>query len=125
MAAIKQFPRIFRFIPDRSVLPHLKLLIVGFTSGLLLAGITLQITLLRQNIQLLQSQQLKRTALENQVQMLERVTKTYPSYRDLYLRLAHLEYRLGNSTQAKVYTKRALWVDPNSKEAQLLDNVLQ
>ena len=126
---MKQFPKIFRFIPDYRyylfLLADFPIIVVGFFSGVMLTGIILQSFFLAANIQKLQALQTKRTALENQIQIFSNLTKMYPSYRDLYLQLAVREYRLGNITLAKAYAHQALRVDPNSQEASDLANVLQ
>ena len=126
---MKQFPKIFRFIPDYHRylvrISDFPVLFVGFFSGVMLTGIILQGVFLYNNVQKLQTLELKRSALEDQVQILSNLTKSYPAYRDLYLEIAVLEYRLGNTTLAKAYADQSLSVDPNFQEAIDLENKLQ
>src|SRR5262249_29569956 len=127
--SMKQFPKIFRFIPDYHRylirLSDFPLLFVGFFSGVMLTGIILQSIFLYNNLQKLQAIGVKRSALEDQAQILSNLTKSYPSYRDLYLQVAVIEYRLGNTTQAKAYADRALVIDPNFQAAIDLESKLQ
>ncbi len=124
---MKQFPSIFRFIPDYRfhIASDAPLLFVGFFSGVMLTGIILQSVFVVNNMNKLQTLQTKRTALENQVLILSNYAKTHSSYRDLYLELATLEYRLGNTTEARAYLQRAMVVDPNSEAVKNLAAKLQ
>jgi tetratricopeptide (TPR) repeat protein len=100
-------------------------MLVWFSSGALIMGIILQGVFLANNLRVLQTIQIKHEALQNQIQILSTMTKRYGSYRDLYLQLATLEYRLGDITQAKAYTDQALAIDPNFKETNDLEAKLQ
>ena len=120
------FPKFYRFITEQLLAKsNRSLVIASFVSGVLLLGIITESLVLVRNIQEQQAQQTKRAAAENEIQILARLAKTYPSYGDLYMQIAVLEYRLGNITEAKIYIERALVIDPNSKEARSLASKLQ
>lgn len=66
----------------------------------------------------------ERTELEKQTKYWENVVVQRPDYRDAYLQLAILEYRLGDKEEAKVYLEKVLILDPNFGEARNLEKEL-
>ena len=53
--------------------------------------------------------------IENEVIKWEEVLTKYPGYRDVYLRLAALNWKINNEEKAKEYLEKAKDLDPNSK----------
>jgi len=59
----------------------------------------------------------ERAKVESQIKTWQSITDKYKGYKDGYLQLAVLEYRLGEFEKAKNYTNQALSLDPGYKEA--------
>ena len=59
----------------------------------------------------------ERARIEIQIKTWQSITDKYKGYKDGYLQLAVLEYRLGDFEKAKLYTNQALYLDPNYKDA--------
>ena len=57
--------------------------------------------------------------MEQEIAYWKSVTSKYKDYRDPYLRLAVLEYALGNSDAAKQYVQKALEIDPEYENAKI------
>ncbi len=55
----------------------------------------------------------------------EKIINKYPNYKDGYLTLSVLEYRMKNFTKSKVYLEKVFEIDPNSKEGRDLENLLK
>lgn len=119
-----QFPNISRFIPEKLIFPHPtfypKLFITSFISGLLFLGIIFQTLLLIQNRQKLQQIALERQQIQQEITYWQGITQKYHGYRDVYLKLASLEYKLGNTQQARQNIDKAFTIDPNTKEGKVL-----
>ncbi|MCL4354869.1 hypothetical protein M1349_05410 [Patescibacteria group bacterium] len=56
--------------------------------------------------------------IRQEISGLEKKIQTYPSFKEGYLRLAILEYRLGNINKSRKYIRKAVLLDPNYKQAQ-------
>lgn len=52
------------------------------------------------------------------------VTIEKPNYRDAYMEVAILEYRLGNINETKLYLEKALVLDPNFKKAKEIKKII-
>jgi len=57
-----------------------------------------------------------REQLTTEVRNLKILETQYKNYRDIFFRIAILDYRLGNLTEARTYIKKSLEVDPNFNE---------
>jgi len=55
----------------------------------------------------------------------EKIIEQRPNYRDGYLQLAALNYRIWQNEKAKEYLKQALIIDPNFEETQKLLKIIQ
>lgn len=62
-------------------------------------------------------QNAERAKTESQIKTWQSITEKYKGYKDGYLQLAILEYRLGEFEKAKSYLNQALYLDPSYKEA--------
>ncbi len=56
--------------------------------------------------------------IKQEIGSLEKKVQIYPSFKEGYLRLAILEYRLGDIDKSKKYIRKAVLLDPNFKQAQ-------
>jgi tetratricopeptide (TPR) repeat protein len=59
----------------------------------------------------------EREKISTQIKTWESIVSKFKGYKDGYLQLAVLEYRLGEHEKAKKYVNQALYLDSNYKEA--------
>ncbi|HVA96128.1 MAG TPA: tetratricopeptide repeat protein [Candidatus Acidoferrales bacterium] len=121
---IALFPKNLRFITEYTFTEaqshNIKVLLVSAVSIFLLSlifleGITIWANLRQQEIL---SQQ--RVQLQHEVTYWEGVASKYQGYRDVYYRIAALQYKLGNIGESQKYIKKALELDPNFPEGHVL-----
>jgi tetratricopeptide (TPR) repeat protein len=110
------FPKIYRFITERW-----KLAVASLISGLIIIAITLQSVSLFRNIQDEKRIEEERGKTTKELKFWKDSLAQYPQFRDIYLRIASLEYRLGNKEAARENVRKALEIDPNSKEAREME----
>lgn len=120
----KYFPSIFRFIPEytfsRRTAYYGKLIIISFAATLLCLGIIQQSMTIDQNVQKLKQIRLERQQIAKEIRYLQTLEGEYAGYRDMYYRIAVLEYKLGDINHSKQYIQKALAVDPNFREGRVL-----
>jgi tetratricopeptide (TPR) repeat protein len=126
----REFPRIFRFIPEsflrpRSTSIYPKLFVISFLSGLVLIAIFVQSILLLRNLRLTKQLEAQRMQLEKEIAYWQQITQKYPDYRDVYFKLASLEYQRGNIQQAQNDIQKAFSVDPNSTQGKVLGDKIK
>lgn len=63
----------------------------------------------------------ERKKIANKIVTWQSVIEKYPNFKDAYLQLGTLEYRMGNFERAKGYVKKALVLDPEYSDAIELD----
>jgi hypothetical protein len=120
-----QFPSIFRSIPEAFVafskfLPHIKILIVCMIS-IYLGSMTLsQAKLLRENREYLQKNAGLRSNIQKEILYWQKIAMEFKNYPDVYLKIASLEYRLGNTRAAQDYIEKALTINPHLETGQVL-----
>lgn len=132
-----QFPNIYRFITESALLKNLKkhkfrllnqpkinnflvlLIVIVLTFGVMLFSVKIykSLTYYRQI-------SLERQNLQSQINFWKSIRQKYDGYADVYFRIAVLEYRLGNFNQAFEYNQKALFFDPNFKDAKKLELLL-
>lgn len=61
-----------------------------------------------------------RQKVANEIDHWKRIADKYIGYRDVYYRIAFLEYTQGNLEEAKKYVQKALEVDPNFDAGRVL-----
>lgn len=118
-----KFPNISRFITEaKDKLPweEKKHFIYLFTV-IFLAFVIFMIIDLRQKVTVAKAMDTERKQVIEDVKKWEKVVARYKDYKDGYLELATLEYKLGNVNKAKEYLNKALIIDPNSKEGRALE----
>jgi len=64
----------------------------------------------------------QRMKLEKQMKLWQSVAKDYPNYRDANFQVALIAYRLGNREVESEYLAKVLEIDPNYRQALLLQN---
>lgn len=120
----KYFPRIYRFIPEgiisTKVFHYIVLVTVTVLSILLVMQIIQQSVQLRENLEREKQLQQERINILSEINRLKYAESQYSGYRDIYYRIATLQYKLGNIDESRSYVKKALEIDPNFKDGQVL-----
>jgi tetratricopeptide (TPR) repeat protein len=98
----------------------MKLLVVSFSSGILLISILLQSTALIQNLEAVHGMQQERGKVIQEIQYWKQAAEKYKGYRDVYFRIAALEYKVGDMAESKKYMEKALELDPNFEAGRIL-----
>lgn len=118
------FPRILRFITEkplpRAHILYSKVFVVSFVSGVLIMAIIFQAFSLRQNIQEAKLAAQQRDHLLGEVKYWQQLADKYKNYRDIYYKLAALQYEVGNTQGARVNIQKALNLDPNFAQGRIL-----
>lgn len=118
------FPRINRFITEFPYKLHVFVGSIIVVSVLLAFGIVQQAQLFVENQTVMAKQVQKRQQLTQKLLWWEHVSKQYTGYRDAYLQIAALQYRLGDKAGAQGTISKVLELDPNSQEALVLQEKL-
>ena len=63
--------------------------------------------------------------IEAQILKWERTLEKYPGYRDAYLRLSVLNWRINNEEKAKGHLQKAKELDPNFEMTKELEKIVQ
>lgn len=118
------FPNIFRFIteyqlPPQSVL-YLKVTAVSFFSAILLMGISLQMLIFLQNKEEAKRVVSQREQVLKELAYWKGMVQKFEGHRDIYYRIAALNYRLGKKDESKLFVRKALELDPNFQEGRVL-----
>lgn len=122
-AKSNKLPKISRFFTEsknKSSWNDKKYLVYMFTfvffAFLLFMGIDIrQKTIIANNLDL------ERQQIIRDIKKWENIVRDYEDYRDGYLQLALLEYKLGNSEKAKRYLEVVFEIDPNSVDGRELE----
>ena len=122
-----KFPKIYRFFTEkrkREVLKALKtqVFIFAFLASLLFILI-FSLDLLN-NIRKEKQITEVRRELEKEAKVWQEIANKYQGYKDAYFQLALIQYKLGNFDRAKYYLSKALFIDPNFKEARKLQKII-
>lgn len=124
-----QFPKNFRFITDniisRYIHKHRKRFLIGFTTLLILlaiATVSLDAYLnYKENKRFIQ----ERARIGKEIKFWQSTVDRFPNYRDAYFELALLHYQLKDFGKARKYLGQTLKLDPNFKEAHVLESKLK
>ena len=121
---IALFPKNLRFITEYTFAPShsrtIKIILISAVSLFLLALIFLQSMVLWYNIRQQESFSQQRAQAQKEVSYWEGVANKYQGYRDVYYRVAALQYKLGNIAESQKFIKKALDLDPNFPEGRVL-----
>ena len=91
---------------------------------LLIYGILVSSLVLYQGVSQYIALKGQREKLQSQVNFWTSVSDKYNGYKDVYFRIALLEYQLLNFDKAREYDNKALLLDPNDKNAKNLQEIL-
>jgi len=114
------FPKIYRFITEQG-----KILIISFSSGTVILGIVLQGIKLHDNLQKIETVKKHKVALIHELTYWQNIARQYPNYRDVYFRVANLQYQLGERAEAKKSLDHVLAIDPNFEAASVLGAAIE
>ena len=121
---LPDFPRIPRFITEDVLslrtLFYLKLILICFVSAMLMLQIVREAIALPKNLAEARIVQENRQKIALEIAHWKKVADQYIGYRDVYYRIAFLEYSQGNFAEAKKYVQKALEVDPNFDAGRVL-----
>lgn len=121
---IALFPKNLRLITEHSFSKEqsqqIKVILASIVSLFLLGLIFIQGVVLWDNFNQHIAFQQEREQLQNEVTYWEGVANKYQGYRDVYYRIAALQYKLGNTVESQNYVKKALELDPNFPEGRVL-----
>jgi tetratricopeptide (TPR) repeat protein len=121
---LPDFPRIPRFITEDVIsirtLFYLKLIMICFVSGVLMLQIVREAMALPKNLAEARIVQENRQKITLEIAHWKKIADQYIGYRDVYYRIAFLEYSQGNFAEAKKYVQKALEVDPNFDAGRVL-----
>lgn len=79
---------------------------------------------LKSNLQVKRETDSQREVLNRDLKFWEDFISKNRNYRDAYFQASILEYRLGNTSKAKIYVEKGLALDPNSTDGQKLEKFL-
>lgn len=118
------FPSNIRSITEISLTSsqsqNIKIGLVSMFSLFLIALIFLQGVTLWYNVKQQEVYMQERAHLEREVSYWQQVADKYKGYRDVYYRIATLQFKLGNVSASQEYVKKALDLDPNFPEGRVL-----
>ena len=114
------FPKINRFITE-----SWKFILVSFISGLILIGIIIQSLGLYSGLQAQREIEEQRSKTEKELALWKNSLSKYKNYRDIYLKIASLEYQLGDKEAAREDLNKALEIDPNSEKGRQLEKIVE
>ncbi|HSA83437.1 MAG TPA: hypothetical protein VLF20_00940 [Patescibacteria group bacterium] len=109
------FPRISRFITEKATL-----LIISVSSVVVLGGIGIEGWQLYENYQKQETLENKKVQLTKELQYWQGIARQFSNYRDVYFRIASLQYQLGDVVSAKKSLEKVLAIDPNFENARVL-----
>lgn len=110
-------PSIYRFLTD----PRMLVVVVSIVLWIFIGFASVDIF---HNLQRKKQLETAQKQLQNDIQHWQEMAVKYPNSRDIYFRLAVLEYQLGEKAKAKEYLQKTLMLDPNFKEARSMEKIL-
>lgn len=121
---IALFPKNIRSITEFSFTPaqskNIKVALISVLSIFLLALIFLQGVVYYYHVKQQEFLAAERVSLQEELQYWQGVADKYQGYRDVYYRIATIQYKLGNVAASQMYIKKALELDPNFPEGRVL-----
>lgn len=114
------FPKLSSAVLLKIYRRSLKIFIIFiFLCTAIIVGIDLQ-----KNIKAKQSIDLEKEKLTKNLMFWESFISEHKDYRDAYFQASILEYKLGDSSKAKIYADKGLELDPNSEEGKKIEKFL-
>src|SRR5680860_80547 len=124
---LHEFPKIYRFITENlNSLIKNKNTRVGVFVFIYISLITLIVYLgfnFYNNYNILVMLRQEKEKTENKIMVWQGIIEKYPSFKDAYLQLGALEYKIRNFEKASTYVKKALVLDPEYSDAIELDKL--
>lgn len=121
---ISVFPKNIRSITEYSFTPaqskNIKVALISGLSLFLLALIFIQGVVYYYHVQQQQVMAEEKVTLQEELQYWEGIADKYQGYRDVYYRIATIQYKLGNVGASQAYIKKALELDPNFPDGRVL-----
>ena len=114
------FPRITRFITEYATFA-----IIIASSCVVLVGIAIEGSRLYDNYQQKEALIYKKVQIAKELQYWQSLTRQFPDYRDVYYKIASLQYGLGDDIGAKKSLDMALSLDPNFENAHVLGTAIE
>lgn len=120
-----QFPNIFRFITEKTSTRGKYIKIVKFSLSGIISVFLLILTIsqglqLQNNLRQEKKLAQERNNIEKEIIYWEKTVEKYKNYSDIYLKIASLEYRLGNSQIAQSFLEKALAINPDTEQGRVL-----
>lgn len=121
----KLFPSIFRFIPETllynsSGVFWLKIAVFAAASVLLMALTYNQYLLFTANKQRLTEVEIERSQAIKELAYWKDIASRYENFPDPYLKIALLEYKLGDTVSARDVVSKALSLNPEKEQGRVL-----
>ena len=128
-------PKIYRFIPDvfrkhaskfnrRKVFSAYRNALIVFTIFIFIVVIVVLGLDLHKNLQDREKLDFEREKITKELNFWQSFVAKHQDYRDAYLQLAILEYRLRDVNKARFYLNKSLAIDPNFEKGRELKKVL-
>jgi tetratricopeptide (TPR) repeat protein len=109
------FPKIYRFITEEWML-----IASSVISGIIIFGIVFQGIGLYHSFKEQREIEMERGRVEAELDFWKNRLSQYPGHRDIYFKIATLEYRLGNIDEARLNLEWTIKIDPNFEEARVM-----
>jgi len=77
------------------------------------------------NLQIKQNIDSQREVMDRDLNFWKDFISKHQNYRDAYFQASILEYRLGDTSKAKMYVEKGLSLDPNSKNGRKIEEFLK
>lgn len=114
------FPKINHVILLKIYHTSLKIFIIlVFIVAVVVVGFDFQ-----RNLQAKQNIDIQRKALDKDLNFWESFTSKHQDYRDAYFQASILEYKLGDTSKARMYVQKGLSLDPNSEDGRKIEAFL-
>ena len=124
-----EFPNIYRFITEKGINIFKKrttILLMCIVVYLTAIGVIAYLSFnFYQNLNTYQKVSSERIKIVSQINTWQSIVKKYKDFKDGYLQIAVLEYRLGDYDKAKIYCDKALLLDPEYSDAIELNEKLR
>lgn len=118
------FPSFIRSITEYSfsykTAQHIKVGVISGLSLYLIGMIFIEAVALHHNLEHQKQLEAQRVSFEEELSYWESITSEYADYRDAYYRVASLQLRMGDAESARSYLQKALELDPNFTQGQVL-----
>ena len=124
-----KFPNIYRIITERGALILRKRMTIISMYVIVYLAMTVIIAYLAinfyQNFSTYQKVSSERIKIVSQINTWQSIIKKYKDFKDGYLQIAVLGYRLGDYNKARIYCDKALLLDPEYSDAIELNKKLR